>query len=485
MKKKLLLGHRQDAELSDEEIEDLSHGLWMMDCSHIQLKPRNSDASIFSGPGSISQDKEGQLRYKFYAPQPGDGEDLWRDNYGEPGEIIPESAYYDLTAVDAKGREWHAERILRGSMSIGTDGAPVFSGWLKSIACEGELPEKVSVKGSTLSFTVFDQVEIPSNTITSERRRVSGWSHSRHEDLAAWSFKAAGFEFLLSNDRKDRLQIKAIARQDELATYFGERVLETLFFVLGRPLYPTITRYRCLRQTKCILNSRRIMLRGARHNPPFDIGMTSHPKTGKLTAEPYRKLFLPYFSHILSYDEQRHPLWAQLNAVYEASAGTFIDAQALTLAVAIESILGSEFADIGKPSAQDIERVKEALAYWDDWEGDKTFKQRVKGSVSQIKSVRAGDKMKELAARGAISSKSLKAWQRLRNANAHNYQNNSLKPEEFHELLGVVQTLFYQLIFHAIGYRGVYRDYGSEGWPLRRYPPTKPERATVKEIATE
>ena len=486
MQNKRLLTRGRNSDLSDAEIEELARNVWAVDCSHIELKQRSEGAVAFIGPGSLFQNSEGQLHYKFYAPAPKDGESLWRDrNHGVPGTVIPDSAYYDFAAIDVGGREWHAERIPRGSMSVGTSGAPVFSGRLDNVSCEGEIPLGISIEGSNLSFVVFDQVEIPLNAISSEHKHVAGWSRSRQEGLKAWRFRTAPFDFLLSNDRENRLQIKVASDRKELPPYLAERVIETLFFVLGRPLYPTIRQSRCLRQTQCTLYSRRLLIHGARHNAPLDIGMISHPKTGKLTAEPYRKLFSHYFSHVLPYEKERHPLWTQLNAVYEASAGTFIDAQALTLAVVIESILGSEFANLGRPSERDIEHVDQALEYWEEWNGDERFKRRVEGAVRQFKSARAGDKMKELAEKGAVSSKALKAWQKLRNANAHNYQTNSLKPEEFREMLGVVQTLFYQLIFHAIGYRGLYRDYGSKEWPLRKYPPTKPERATVKEIATQ
>ena len=125
-----------------------------------------------------------------------------------------------------------------GSVETDARGARVFGGRLEAITCCGEIPDRVSVKGNSLSFVVFDEAEIPRNTITSERKRVEGWSRSIYHSLAAWSFRAAGFSFLLSNDR---LQIRVVSQEEILPDFLVERVLETLFFVLGRPLYPTIT----------------------------------------------------------------------------------------------------------------------------------------------------------------------------------------------------------------------------------------------------
>jgi len=102
--------------------------------------------------------------------------------------------------------------------------------------------------------------------------------------------------------------------------------------------------------------------------------------------------------------------------------------------------------------------------------------------VSQLKQSRAGDKMRVLAKRGAITAEAAKAWQKLRNANVHAYQRRSLPSDQLRQLLSIVQKLFYQLVFYTIGYRGYYHDYGTRGWPLRQYPPSKEERATGEEI---
>jgi hypothetical protein len=168
-----------------------------------------------------------------------------------------------------------------------------------------------------------------------------------------------------------------------------------------------------------------------------------------------------------------HPLWGQLNAVYEASSGAFSDSEALTLAVAIESILGSEFPELGKPSPSDLAQIDEAVAYLDTWPGDQKLKERIRGSIGQFKHSRAGDKLRVLSQQSAISVEAAKSWQKLRNANTHSYQRHSLESEEFIRLLDLARNLFYQLIFAAIGYRGPYRDYSEANWPLREYPPTK------------
>ena len=454
----------------------------MIDCARLELKQRGHKGTTYSGPGSLRQDAESQLVYKIYATCPDDFQTLWHDDLGAPGTVVSEHSYYDLTATDSKGREWHCERILPGVTNWGASKELVIEGRVDSLSCRGEIPKEIRANGCSLSFVVFDTVKIPTNARTSEHRHVAGWSRSHRYHLDAWRFSAAGLGFLLSNDSNDCLQIHVATNSVDLPPYLEERVLEALFFVLGRPLHPTITHQRIGQQTSCTLHSHRRHLFGVRLKPPLQVIRFSHPKTGKLTAEPYRKLFDKYLAYTLPYRKRHPPLWGQLNAVYEASAGTFINSQALTVAVAIESILGSEFADLGKPSSAERKKIDTAIKYWDAWSGTPGLKERIKGAISQLKRSRAGDKMRVLAKRGAITAEAAKAWQKLRNTNIHAYQRHSLPSGQLRQLLSIVQTLFYQLVFYAIRYRGYYHDYGTRGWPLRQYPPLKAERATGEEI---
>lgn len=469
----------RSAEIVDDEIDDLKHGSWLIDCARLELKQRGPKGTTYSGPGSLRQDAERQLVYKIYATCPDDFQTFWHNDLGVAGSVVPEHVFYDLTATDSKGREWHSERILPGVANLGNSKDIVVEGRVDSLSCWGEIPEEIRADGCKLSFVVFDTARIPTNARTSEHRHVAGWSRSHRYHLDAWRFRAAGLEFLLSNDRNDRLQIHVATDSADLPPFIEERVLEALFFVLGHPLYPTITQQRIGQQTSCTLSSHRTHLFGVRHKPPLNIIPFSHPKTGKHTTEPYRKLFDKYLAYTLPYKKRQHPLWGQLNAVYEASAGTFINSQALTLAVAIESILGSEFPDLGKPSTRECKEIDAAIKYWDAWNGGTDLKKRIEGSIRSLKLSRADDKMRVLAKRGAITAEAAKAWHNLRNANVHAYQRPS---GHLRQLLGIVQTLFYQLVFYAIGYRGYYRDYGTLGQPRRQYPHSKEERATGEEI---
>ncbi len=483
MKRNFHLSNGRNADLSAAEIEDLRQGTWSVDCPRLEVRQRGSSTPrVFIGPGHFRQNEHGRLAYKLYAPRPKDFKKAYKEESGEAGTIIPESGFYDVTALDYKAREWKSERVLPGAWNWSASREPIVTGTLDTMWCEGKIPADVQAEGSSLGFLVFEKIEIPRNAHTSEHHHIAGWSRSHSYGTNAWRFRAAGFGFLLANDRKDTLQIRASTKAESWPSFIEERILESLFWVLGHPIYPTVTERRCGHSTRCTLYSRRRPLAGTRHKPPLLLELLIDEKTNKITAEPYRKLFERYLTHCLAFEERRHPLWAQLNAIYEASAASFIDAQALTLAVSIESILGREFPDLGHPSDAERRAVDEGAAFLKTWNGDKVLKERMIGSIKALKSARVGDKMRVLAEQGAITKETAKAWQKLRNVNTHTYQTHGLSPDEFRNLLSVVQTLFSQLIFHTLGYKGIYNDYSVPDWPLKRYPPLKAERATGKEI---
>jgi|GEM_PF-3406526 len=469
MQENFQLTNARSAKFSDAEFDMLAQSTWSVDCCSIELKQRCEGGRCYSGVGHLSQDQEGQVRYKIYVTKSENTEDNKLRNPGVPGTLIPETDYYDLTMADVHHRIWKGERILPGVFQH-MNGMDILSGRLDEITCEGEIPQKVSAPGSNLSCYVFEKIDIPINAKSSLHRHIAGLHRQRQFKLNCWKFRAAKSQFLLFNDENERLNIHVSSDAHSLPDHLSTRVLEALFFVLGRPIHPTVITQRSLHQTRCTLYSRRLIARNARHQPPLAIRLLTDSKTNRITVEPYNKLFRQYLKYGLNFEGHHPPLWAQLNAVYEASAGAFIDAYALTLCVAIESILNSEFGNVAKPTQKQIDTVDAALKHLKDWQGDNAIKQRIKGSVSSLKSSRAGDKLNLFKDQGIISAKAVKAWTILRNKNAHEYQNNSLQEDKFRECLQQVNALFYQLIFHAIKYRGPYNDHGTAGWPVRQFP---------------
>jgi hypothetical protein len=64
----------------------------------------------YQGPGSLRQMPGGRLGFKLYGNV--SGSKLFAFGAGAAGEIILDSEFYDLHAIDVTGRAWTSEHFL-------------------------------------------------------------------------------------------------------------------------------------------------------------------------------------------------------------------------------------------------------------------------------------------------------------------------------------------------------------------------------------
>jgi hypothetical protein len=453
----------KQAELSEPELESLKHSLWEIDCPQVTVKSRSpQNPCTFDGSGFLKQVTSHQLTFKFYASAQSQSH---INRNLQLGETIPDEAYYDLTAMDYKGRLWRCERILI-DIKKSASGEFIIQGSIPKIICEGEIPEYVECKGSRLEIRVFDNINIPCNERTLTKKSIArGLQSSKFMSRNIWKFKCCKLDFLLVKEDKKLLIINVISSEETISEYLRERLLETLQFILGYPINWAVSYKRIGHTTEVTLCSPRQRSVSSRFQPPFILGGYFINE-----AQVFRRLFVKYLQHVINYDQPLHPLWAQINAIYEASSGMFIDAHALTLAVAIESIVSSEFSHLGKLKKREEDAVQKALEYMEDWKDKAGIKDRIKGKIKTLLEPNVGNKMKALEKVGAITNAQAKAWQSLRNKSAHSYQTHGSKNSKFVKLIFQINVLFYHLIFHAIGYKGPYMDVSETGFPIKQYP---------------
>ena len=453
----------RQAELEEPELESLKHGLWEIDCPQVTVKSRSpQNPSTFDGSGFLKQVTSHQLAFKLYASAQSQSH---INRNLQLGETIPDEAYYDLTAVDDRGRLWRCERILI-DIKKSALGKFIVQGSISKIICEGEVPQYVDCKGSMLKIRVFDDINIPYNKITLTKKSIArGVQSSKSTSCNIWKFKCCKLDFLLVKEDKKLLIVNVLSSEENISEHLRERILETLQFVLGYPINWAVSYKRIGHTTELTLCSPRQRSASSRFQPPFILGGYFINE-----AQVFRRLFAKYLKHIINYDQPMHPLWGQLNAIYEASSGMFIDAHALTLTIVIESIVSGEFPHLGKLTKKEEEGVQKALEHIDSWDDNTGIKDRIKGSINAMLQPRVGDKMKALEKAGAITKTQAKAWQNLRNKSAHSYQTHNSKKSKFVELIFQMNVLFYHLIFYAIGYKGPYMDVSELGFPIKQYP---------------
>jgi len=466
-----------------QEIEDLKRGILEIDCPKMYLKGQSlQNPEIYRGPGYIKQSLEGQFSFKLYSNQESKPwkylKKLFSKEAIKSGQIIPEHEYYNLEATDLYGRKWKGKRILP---------EPFFSKLNRGIVLSGEIRElkyeiKVltSINKARLNFKIFDKIDIPANKVTTSTITIGGKETLKSSNLNSAEFVSCGNKFSLTT-KDDLLNISIISDKDVFEKHIEMRVIEALQFVLARPI-----RWSVLEKSEGkvdILRIRSIKEDNSkiRLHPPIYTPSIDH--TGCVW-----KLYDKYFQYILKHREDDwHPLSSRVYQVVLASGHSYFT-QALILCTTIEGVLKEEFPNLASASPLFLDLIKNAQIYMSRWIETEDLKKkitskkrdnkdkvdilnkRINGLFGLLKIPRAIDKLRALVGKGAVKKEHVDSWNELRPMMAHAYSPESLSTQELIDDFYKILVLFYQLIFHTIGYKGKYTDYSKYGWPIKKYP---------------
>jgi hypothetical protein len=283
----------------------------------------------------------------------------------------------------------------------------------------------------------------------------------------AWEFTVNKIKYLLINEGGG-ISFHINSKNRSFPNAFVRRIMEAFHLVLGHPMNWMAMSVQEGQSFEVRIRPQSLP-KGQMH-PPLPSGNIRISGSNKLSAKYHRKLFHRFMKYISATEDYRHPIWGQLNAIAEAGGASFIDAKALTLTVAIESLLQSEFPELGQPDQQTQDSIEAITEYIKAWDGDDTMKNRLFGAIGSFKNPSATDKMRKLVDKSAITKHQYESWKKLRNPSAHTYLSTGIPTTEMVQLLQTCEVLFYHLVFHAIDYEGPYVDYSTPGWPIKDYP---------------
>jgi len=372
------------------------------------------------------------------------------------GQIIPEHVFYRLTATDLSGREWTSTHLYPIINTV--QGGSLCTGELREIVQENSL--QVPIKHEHLYLEIHDKIEIPCNTWSATMKTVAG-QELNSSSLNVLRFDASGYEITIQKE-SDALQIRTLAKGARLEEYFEVRIIEALQFVVARPVFWSVMQ-------KWTSEGWKICIRPSRPNelqPRIGTPLSNTPDS----AESFCRMFENYLQYILTGNtgEKMHPISAQMHAICRASTGS-IEAQALTLSVAIESILKYVHDSKYELSQEKRNWIEKAKSYFASWEGPNDLSERITGLLSMLHTSSASIRLRELVELKVIADSQEQAWRKIRHKFAHGEALGSLSRQEFLDLTNTELVLFYQLVFYAIGYRGKYTDYSLPGWPTKEY----------------
>ncbi len=463
----------------NELAEQLYQRQWTVDCPEMRLdQPSVAGLSQLSGPGYLRQEDDGVIRFKLYASQNAIDLQSIHPRTGVPGRLLGDSSFHRLEAMDMRGNVWNVERALPvpDTSLIGSKQFRVVRGDAHGLVTTMDQPNNVS----TLKMFFFTEERVPGNASTTVTTITPDGSEHSSSKLDTAQFETAFGVFHIYN--RSGMLVVDVVTQTAFPTGFSTRIVESLGFVLAKPLMWNVL--------ELIVDGKRtIRLRGDRQTVDAKIQPPVVSGTIDMSGGDVWRLFDKYLAMVCSRTEQDfHPASRHVFSALEASAGV-IGARALALGVAVEGLVKDLFPNAGalpttlKPV---VKRLRKHCLAWSEFSDEETRKQlhgRIEAMLGRILEVSAKSKLYSLANQKGVRETHIAAWGDLRHAAAHGVTPGSDDLQKLVDLCDTVSVLMYQIIFCAVGYEGRYRDYSVRGWPKKYYRGRSPTEEEISVAA--
>jgi hypothetical protein len=433
-------------------LESLLTRTLVLDCPTMTLVPVVEDGRPhYKGSGYMTFG-DGGFDFKLLTNQGYDSRSIFQPTVAKSGQFLGDSDYYTLFATDVSHQTWQTSEVFpdlqRGAGIVARGKVD----WIRSTTSH-----QLSLNKNVLQLWFPEKLRLPYRETTHSVSRVG-------EKLAAESWKAnatyfssSGYDLSFGVDQ-GWTTIEA-SKVGQLPRNLAACLRESLGFVIGRSIQATVMQeFDSSQITTTIVPARTIAQ--ANHSYP--------PLVYLSPADAVWRLYESFFRYSVEQgDQAKHHLSTILQYVFHLF-GTPLDALALSLAVAVEGVLKVGYAKIAKPLDSVLIELKRAEKILQESDLSSSTVNRIIGSLGNMRSPSAKDKLFELAQSGVILPSQVAAWKKLRNSTAH---------AESHEFDDVFLTLSYEVLvllyclaFHLIGYVGPFTDYGTIGWPEREYP---------------
>lgn len=456
--------------LKDEEFKKaFLEGSFVIDCVDISLT-QNGLASppIYATSGTLLVTPERGLEGSLVFPKGGPTQFnpiswLKAQLQTLSGQFFADSRYFKLDATDAWGRVWtHPAAHVDFEEASGAVTLKVSCDY---VSCE--------VKGQASSpawthMVTLDDVEFPLNVIMHSAQGVGSKGIRLAAELSRGRIDGMELSFDPGNRKVGVRYAELHAQADVGATQpvgFQERLMEAVSFVTAAmPSWVmTETEHNGIRTLE-LFKSRQSNSGGVVH-APLSASIGSNDKHFYALLDCYFK-----YSCANSSGGKQAPLSGAVGKLFTLK-NVWVDTVSLIVSVAVEAILSeSEFTKLGMPPKALLDDIEKALQAIEKSGVSLNVIKRVNGSVGQMKSVRAKDKLLVLKAVGAVTKADIDNWDGLRNKTAH----GSLRvdPKKLQRLIDDIYSsvaLAYKLAFLQIGYNGPFNDYSTHGWGVREF----------------
>jgi len=433
-------------------INEILTNKYEVDLIHITIS--KGDEKLH-GKGTIFQNVEGRLLIKVFSDIEYNEHQrlnmLFEDRGDQNSEGSIISEFYQLEGLDENRLEYFCDKI---DMQQHKDNVMHFR-------LLGDLTSR-KAEGSSTRIILAGKYQIPSTGIVNFTTKVDeNYWFTDYKNI--WMIDVnENFKILITN-YENYLDVLINTNQD--AEYSDiDDILNSLNFVLGiesEPLFINVNK-----KGHKVLNRRNILKAKSLFDPP----LTSNHNYGSEYTMNHNRLFNSYYNFIRQDTNKKLPI---IHRRVVSGSRNYVYAAALIISVQIETICKlylSDFYEKDKEFVSTLGKCIELIAN-SDIENRERVISSLKGRVTDNK-VNAKDILHKLATTNHITQSLLKPYSSLRNSTAHgdNYEN-----DDNTKLIGnlfLCTNLYYQLIFHLIGYEGRFswKEYGKnriETYPIK------------------
>jgi len=455
--------------ISREDILKFRAGGWTLDFPELEVMGKNG--VTFRGHGRLHQKMPDRLILTVFLMMIG----------SQPHKLPELPGRTRIAVTDLAGRKWIMEHAT--VLQLDCTGSSQFCTVVLDVPelwTEEEEPDFITAnpefaKHVSLVFYIFRELDFPANDKVTIEESIAGKKVESRSSNRVSKFDAGGHEFTCISE--ERYTVCAISSSAEKApATLNLRIIEALQFIFALPCDWSILE----EMRGCRTRLRVRPLKYWREHwralwPPVDIRLEN--------GEHIFRLFDSYLTYVQKCDESNwHMLSQHVHSLIEASDGAPA-ATLVTLGVEVEGLL-NVFYQKTMASADFLEAVDKAEKYIRD--GRSIGALGVSGRHARDicrhlgrlhrggNAPRStGNRLQKLAEDGVIQHEHVHAWNDIRNRSAHPDRRDRSPLSEIKNAVDKVLVLFYHLVFHQIGYRGMYTDWGTPGFPLREYPMQK------------
>ncbi|WP_444910281.1 hypothetical protein [Microbulbifer sp. TRSA005] len=444
-------------DLTDENLRVLLDNKLVIDCPKIKLiQQTDNDPLIYSGPGSIIQQPDGNLQLKLYHV----GSEnpfglLERELCIEPGLIIGREYFFSMEAEDIKGGVWTSEylgvRNADGVSNLRT-GAAVYNVKINSLSFIEKLHEGQGGNSKYLLMVLPGKQAIPCNRY----EEISGVKHS----LNTSAFKALGADVSIKS-KESYLVVEVNDEGGVMDESFQPRLLEALNIAFGRSCQVLYSLYVAEGQRTVVLKS---VLRSTQESRVESAVPHIHPNH----QESFANFISMYMVRFRSCHDVFYGYW---HKIYSAWQSANLEIHSLALCTCIEGITKHYFSSYGTPEeglVKEADNAKEAIKQAKI--GDK-IKNRLLSNLGSVQKPNPKNALYNLAKEQVLDKVMVDSWVKLRNKSAHADKLGEHQEEIQKHLnhLWKCLSLFYILLLSEIHFAGLFQDLSKTGWPIRNF----------------